>query len=66
MGMDTAWESFWKLVRMLVVVAIVVLLATHFRLASLSHAVHGAVGVARTIHALLQRLAHEIPLPTAS
>ena len=64
--MDTAWESFWKLIRMLVVMAIVVLLATHFRAASLSHAVHGAVGGARTIDALLQRLAHEVPLPTDS
>ena len=63
MRMD-AWESFWKLIRMLVVMAVIVIAATHLTTASLSHAAQGAVGAAHALDALLQRLRHEIPLPT--
>lgn len=48
-SLTQAWESFWGLVRMLMVVAVVVIMATHFSTASLSHAAHGAVGAVRAI-----------------
>ena len=63
MQMD-AWESFWKLIRMLVVMAVIVIVATHLTTASLAHAAQGAVGGDHALDALLNRLAHEVPLPT--
>ena len=59
-----AWDSFWKLVRMLVVMAVIVVVATHLTSASLSHAEYGVAGAVHTLDALLQRVAHTIPLPT--
>ena len=58
-----AWESFWRLVKVLIGAGIVVLIAVHFGLSGLGHATAQASGAMGTITAAFAHLKTEIPLP---
>jgi hypothetical protein len=58
-----AWDSFWRLIKVLIGAGVVVLIAVHFGLSGLGHASAQANGAVGTIEAAMHHLYHEIPLP---
>lgn len=58
-----AWDSFWRLVKVLMGAGVVVLIAVHFGLSGLGHARAQASGAMGTIEAAFHHLKTEIPMP---
>ncbi len=56
-----AWDEFWRLVRRLIWLGVVVGLAIHFGLGGLSHADTAASTAVATIRGAMDHLAQSIP-----